>query len=277
MTNQLLTTKPKNHYQLFCFTFAGGTASFFDQIEKDLGTPVDNEAVNTVTSAVDSAGSMINVIKLEYAGHGARHREPLYRNYQELADDLFDQFQHLYAQGVGNDYALFGYSMGTITLVEVLRRILASVLPAPKHIFLAAHEPHTKAELLTFTPDEMDEWVKDRTIKFGTVPEKLLNNKTYWRMYLPLYRHDYTLLAHYDFENLSLETDIPATIFYSETDTPLKEMKLWEKYFRGHVEYCRYKGQHFFIQQHHEEMARVIIDRLITPITLEQTVREAGQ
>ncbi len=236
--------KPKKHYQLFCFTFAGGTASFFDQIGQDL------------------AKSNIGCVKLEYAGHGARHREPLYCDYQELADDLFGQFQHIYAHSDCDNYALFGYSMGTITLVEILRRILASVLPAPKHIFLAAHEPHTKAELLTFTPDEMDECVKERTIRFGTVPEKLLNNKTYWRMYLPLYRHDYTLLAHYNFNNLNLQTTIPSTIFYSETDTPLKEMKLWEKYFRGRVEYCRYEGQHFFIQQHHEEMARVIADRL---------------
>lgn len=265
MTNQQLI-KPKKHYQLFCFTFAGGAASFFDQISNDL------------------AVSNIDCVKLEYSGHGARHREPLYRDHQELADDLFGQFQHLYVRGRESgltscdNYALFGYSMGSITLVEVLRRILASVLPAPKHIFLAAHEPHTKAELLTFTPDEMDEWVRDRTIKFGTVPEKLLNNKTYWRMYLPLYRHDYTLLAHYDFENLSLETDIPATIFYSETDTPLKEMKLWEKYLKGKVEYCCYEGQHFFIQQHHEEMARVITDRLVEPsIVVKQSAGEARQ
>lgn len=229
--------------QLFCFTFAGGTASFFDEIERDLPRAIE-------------------VIKPEYAGHGARHKEPLYDSFSDLANDMFTHVKNNYA---GGDYSLFGYSMGTVTLVEVLKRILAShsLLPAPQHIFLGAHEPHTKKELLGFTEDELDEWVKEQTLKFGTVPEKLINNKTFWRMYLPLYRADYTLLAHYDFERLSLKTksDIPATIFYSEEDTPLKEMKLWERYF-GSVNYHRYEGQHFFIQQHHMEIARVIADKL---------------
>lgn len=225
--------------QLFCFTFAGGTASFFDDVERDLPN--------------------IEVVKLEYAGHGNRHKEVLYRDYQELADDMFTCFRKFYN---GREYSLFGYSMGTITLVEVLRRILASIFPKPEDVFLAAHGPCTKAELLSFLPDELDEWVKKRTISFGTVPEKLIDNKTFWRMYLPLYRHDYTMLAHYDFNDLHLTTNIPATIFYSETDTPLKEMKLWEKYFRGQVDYHCYEGQHFFIQQHHREMAKVIEEAL---------------
>ena len=38
---------------LLCFPFAGGTASFFDMIEKDL--------------------EGIDLVKLEYAGHGTRH------------------------------------------------------------------------------------------------------------------------------------------------------------------------------------------------------------
>lgn len=264
--------------QLFCFTFAGGTASFFDQIEQDL------------------SGSGIACVKLEYAGHGERHREPLYNDFSALADDMFEQFRASYysvydssssnsdsgssdSSGLDSsnsnnysdysdysDYSLFGYSMGTITLVEVLRRLLmplgSSTLPAPKHVFLAAHEPHTHKELLSFNPDELDSWVKERTLKFGTVPEKLINNKTFWRMYLPLYRADYALLAGYNFENLNLHTDIPATIFYSEADTPLKEMKLWEKYFTGRVDYHCYEGQHFFIKEHHAEMANVIMREL---------------
>ena len=181
---------------------------------------------------------------------------------------MFTQLKERYN---GGSYALFGYSMGTITLVEVLRRILSladgddasSALPTPACVFLAAHEPHTKAELLSFSPNEMDEWVKERTLKFGTVPDKLVNNQTFWRMYLPLYRHDYTLLAHYSFADLVLEASISATIFYSETDTPLKDMKLWERYFRGHVDYYCYEGQHFFIQQHHKEMASVIRNKMI--------------
>lgn len=224
--------------QLFCFTYAGGNKSFFDVIEKDLDG--------------------IDVVKLEYAGHGARHKEPFYNNFDELADDMFHEVK---ARASG-EYALFGYSMGSISAVEVLKRIIGSGMPEPSHIFLSAHEPHTKSELLGFTPNELDEWVKQRTLQFGDVPERLVNSKVFWRLYLPVYRADYLIIGKYKFEKLDLSTAIPAAIFYSETDTPIQDMKKWENYFKGSVAYCPYEGNHFFIKQHHKEMAQEIKDRL---------------
>lgn len=225
---------------MFCFTYAGGTSSFFDIIEKDL--------------------NCAELVKFEYAGHGTRHSESLYSDFSELADDLFGEFNRLYR---GGDYYLFGYSMGTISLVEVLRRIIVSGVKCPERVFLAAHEPHTKTELLDFSSDELDEWVKDRTVRFGAIPEKLMNNKAFWRMYLPIYRADYSIIGKYDFQKLSLKTDIPATVFYSEEDTPIDEMKLWENYFKGDCEYYEFPGTHFFIFNHHEEMASIIKNRIM--------------
>lgn len=226
--------------QLFCFPYAGGNASFFDLIEGDL--------------------TGFELVKLEYAGHGTRHGEPCYQDFDELAEDVC---RHLKRQYSGGDYALFGYSMGTITLVEILKRILCDPkMEAPLHVFLAAHGPHSKAELSGFAADELDEWVKDRTIRFGAVPEKLKNNKSFWRMYLPLYRADYSIIGTYKFEDLALRTVIPATIFYSEADTPRTEMELWRKYFTGDCAYYEFPGNHFFIQEHHKDMARLMNSRI---------------
>ena len=222
--------------QLFCLTYAGGNASFFDEIEKDL--------------------QEYNVVKLEYAGHGARHKESYYGSFDELADDMYSMLKDAFS---GGEYALFGYSMGSISLVEVLRRILDDPqFPNPYHVYLAAHEPQTKAELADFSSGELDEYVKQRTIKFGAVPEVLLNNNAFWRMYLPLYRADYSLIGRYKFENLEIKTTVPATIFYSPTDTPTENMMQWKKYFEGECDYYSYEGTHFFIKEHHREMAEII-------------------
>ena len=67
-------------------------------------------------------------------------------------------------------------------------------------------------------------------------------------MYLPLYRADYTLIGQYRFEALDLRTGIPATIFYSGTDTPRREMEAWRRIFTGECEFAEYSGNHFFIQ-----------------------------
>lgn len=81
-------------------------------------------------------------------------------------------------------------------------------------------------------------------------------------MYLPLYRADYTLIGKYRFEKLDLKTGIPATVFYSETDTPLEDMELWKNYFTGDCKYYKFEGTHFFIQEHHREMAEIIREKL---------------
>lgn len=226
--------------QLFCFTYAGGSASFFDRIEKDLPD--------------------LEIVKLEYAGHGTRHKEPFYRSFDELAADMFRQVKAQYA---GGPFALFGYSMGTITLVEVLKRILDDPdMKEPCHVFLAAHKPYSQAEIAGLTQNEMQAWVKRRTIQLGALPEKLIENPSFWRMYLPLYCADYSMIGKYSFEELTLQTAIPAAVFYSETDTPRADMEHWKRYFTGDCAFYRYEGSHFFIQAHHVEMADVIKARL---------------
>ena len=221
---------------IFCFTHAGGTASFFDIIEDDLA----------------------DLIKLEYAGHGSRHRESFCDSFEELADDMLKQIMDY----MPKEYYLFGYSMGSIVAVEVLRRIIESKFPLPSHIFLAAHEAFTQSELLGYTPMELDEWVKKTTIEFGDIPDELNNNKVFWKTYLPVYRADYILIGKYDFEKLDLHTDVPVTIFLSKTDTPLERMKQWGTYF-VHCEYFCFEGNHFFIRDHHKEMAEVIEGRIV--------------
>ena len=233
----MMNKKPR----LFCFTYAGGSASFFDQIESDL--------------------SEIELVKLEYSGHGTRHREPFYHNFDELAEDLYHQIRGYLNDGT---YALFGYSMGSIALIEILKRILSEPnIQPPKHVFLAAHEPHTKTELTGFESGELDEWVINRTVRFGAVPEKLLHNRSFWRVYLPIYRADYSIIGAYRFEELKLKTDIPADVFYSETDTPKKEIELWNNFFIGRCVYHCFDGNHFFIQNYHLEMAQIIREEML--------------
>lgn len=53
--------------QLLCFTFAGGTAEFFNQLE-------------------DICTGKIDFVKLEYPGHGSRRKEKLcdtFRNWRK--------------------------------------------------------------------------------------------------------------------------------------------------------------------------------------------------
>ncbi len=227
--------------QLFCFSHAGGSGTFYAPLEKALGPQIE-------------------VVKLEYSGHGTRHKEPLYQSFEQAAKDLCEIMKANYS---GGDYGLFGYSMGSICATECLKKLQDdSGFPCPKHIFLAAHEPHTMIPMGNYPSEEQEEYLRSRTIQFGGIPEKLLHNDSFWRMYLPIYRADYSMIAKYDFDHLEFKTVIPTTCFYSETDTPLQEMKKWSRYYVGQCEFMEYDGSHFFIKEHLPEIANVIMDRL---------------
>lgn len=228
--------------QLFCFPYAGGTADFFNQLKPWFPPSIE-------------------LVKLEYAGHGARRREPAYADFSQLADDLYAAVKRMYRPG--EDYALFGYSMGSVAAAEVLSRILRKKeLPPPMWMFLAAHGPSVKGELRNFRGDEADEWVKRRTIVLGGVPEKLLENRTFWRVYLPLYRADYTLITNYDFRRLTLACEIPLTGLYGSQDILSEEMGAWKRYFQGECEFVEFEGSHFFITEHQKEVVELIVKQL---------------
>lgn len=217
--------------QLFCLTCAGGTAAFYTQLEKNI-----NES--------------IVVEKLEYAGHGERHKEPFYDDFCSLALDMYGRIK----KKLKGKYALIGYSMGCISVTEILRLIISKhEIPLPQYVFLAAHGPFSRTEVLK-TIDDVDDYVKNRTIKFGGIPDRLINNKSFWRMYLPIYKNDYMLIEKYKFEELDLNTKVPLMVFYSEEDTPLSDMVEWRTYYTGNVEFIRYDGSHFFINDHCKEI-----------------------
>lgn len=227
--------------KLICFSYAGGNSLFFDNLKRELLPDVE-------------------LFAIDYAGHGKRHKSPFYNDFSELANDMYD----ILDQELQKDepYALMGYSMGSISAFEVLRLITERGRKLPEHIFLAAHEPKTKAELQYYNDEKMNDFVKKRTIEFGAVPEKLINNKSFWRMYLPIYQADYYLIGKYRFETVDFKSDVPVTVFYSESDTPYEDMKEWERYFPKSSDYVEYEGNHLFMNEHFCEIANDIKERL---------------
>jgi len=224
--------------KLICFTYAGGSADFYKGLTSEL------------------AHESIDVIALEYAGHGIRRKEAMYNNFDDLALDMTNQLMQVVSEE--EQYSLMGYSMGTIAVVEVLKQLIRLQTKMPDSVILAAHEPKAKAELADWSKDIQDELVKERIARFGGVPESLLANKTFWRMYLPIYRNDFNLIGQYNFDNLYLKTDIPALIMYSEADTPFYEVEKWNRYFTGDNLFQEYSGNHFFINDHISEASIII-------------------
>lgn len=229
---------------IFCFTFAGGTAGFYDKMESVMPRNVE-------------------LVRYEYPGHGSRYKEPLCQCMDEVINDLYPQIKDYICKNGIVDYYLMGYSMGSITAFAMIQKIEhCNEIVKPKFIFLAAHEPMTRIKIHGVDENLTDEFVRERTIDFGGIPKQLIDNKSFWRMYLPIYKADYMMIERYRFEDIHYNTKIPVIIFYSDQDTKFENIYKWKLYFVGSCEFVEYSGSHFFINDYYKDMAEQVCRRM---------------
>lgn len=99
--------------KLFCFPYAGGSAQIFHSWSNYLS-------------------SQIEIIPVELSSRGRRFNEPLYKNFDELLNDVFNQIHNDIIQ---TPYAFFGHSLGALIAFELVHKIIADNLPSPKQVF----------------------------------------------------------------------------------------------------------------------------------------------
>lgn len=228
---------------VFFLPNAGGSEGVFSSIERELPQGVQ-------------------FIAMEYAGHGKRISEPFSPTIDSLADDMYalicDKLKYDEA------YALFGYSMGCIVLIEVLRRILErKEIRLPIRLFVAAHA----INLSPYPNIEIDinsiEAIKEYTTRFGGVPDDLSDNSFFWRLYLPIFSSDYALIQSYNYRDRLFQTDLPTDMLYSQQDTPFSAVRNWIL-FAPKITFHEYPGGHFFAIENDKKIAALICSRLVS-------------
>jgi len=221
--------------QLFCIPYAGGNASFFNNLKKYLEDSVE-------------------VYNLEYSGHGARRREPFYRDFKELLAEVKEQIESHRKKDV--PYAIFGYSMGSLAAYELATNYFETDLP--QHVFLAAHEPPD----LPFRGKKYasldDSGFLDAMEHFGGIDRKMFENQRFLDIFLPPMRADYQYLQDYHWEKGHKKIPCDVTVFYSPEDTKTEDMRQWERHVYGNTQFFEYSGNHFFLKEHEREIAENI-------------------
>lgn len=240
--------------QLFCIPYAGGMADSFQELAELLAASGKDEKI------LSEEKIEILPVLLEYAGHGARKTEPFYTDFDEMAEDMARQIREKRMPEC--EFAMLGYSMGSIVLYEILAKNLLGEVP--RHIFVAAHEaPDIHWECKAY--DQMqDEEFMERMISFGGFPNfdwKLLKNKFFRKLYFLPIREDYRLLSIYRMKE-QIVLPAPATMIYSPQDIPTEKIRSWDKFAAGEMEYVELGRNHFFLKEHAEELAEILRERL---------------
>jgi surfactin synthase thioesterase subunit len=202
----------------------------------------------------------LNFVTLEYPGRGARIKEALTFNLDDLVDDLYTQCIALINEG---EYALYGHSMGGLISYLLAKKILANNLNVPKHLFISGTVGPSAPVRLEKKRSLLGKEAFLQAIKdFGGMPDEILKNDELLDFFEPILRADFTVSESYR-HNASPPLNIPITVITgSQEDMEINEIKTWQRETTEPVDFRVLSGGHFFIYEHVERILNIIINKL---------------
>ena len=153
-------------------------------------------------------------------------------------------------------YALLGHSLGGIVAFEVTRLLVRSGGPLPTRLFVfAVRAPQlARREQIHDLPE--DEFM-DKVVRFGGMPDEVLESEDLLSLVLPVVRNDIKLIEEHECSGPPLPVPISAFGGLQDDAVPAADLMAWAagttKSFR-----CRfYPGGHFFL---HDPKLPVLAD-----------------
>lgn len=220
--------------QLFCLPYAGGSASFY------------NELSNKIRDVFD-------VMPVELPGHGSRISEPLFQDMEQIIKDVLNHILEM----IDPPYALLGYSMGTNICYEVAHLLIQKGF-SPEEMFLFANTPPHDTDESIYDELWTEKEFIDVLIGYGGLTKELLNNVEFKELFLPIIRSDFIAEKKYRMSKFTNKIPCGAYVFYCDEDNPNGEMQTWSQYFERETVFYKMEGNHFFIKDNLHEIAGII-------------------
>ena len=218
---------PDARLRLFCFPYAGGSATVFRNWHTKLPTDLE-------------------IIAIELPGRGSRIKETPY----ERLNPLVEAAAQAIIPHLTKPYVFFGHSMGALLSFEMARYLRRHHphVPAPSHLFVSGRaapqcvterlQVHTLAE-----PDLLRE-----IRRLNGTPAEILAEPELMALVLPLLRADFAVYDTYVYEHDEpLACPISAYAGLQDRDMTRAHVKAWGEQTSGAFRISMFPGDHFFI------------------------------
>ena len=225
---------------IFCLPYAGGAASAYGDLKKIART------------------RNIELAPVEYAGRASRMAQPFYTDLYEAARDCYEQLKIYFSKHYVPEYGIFGHSMGSWVLYELVRLIQEKQeLPQPKILFFSGNTvPQIKAtERMS---DLSDDAFWEQIYLLGGLEKELYEIGEFKEYILPILKNDYRILEDYAGPEVEkLKTDIKICIISGQKDNITEEeCRQWAEFTDQPLEIQWFTGDHFYFRQE----GRALID-----------------
>ncbi|MCW8876601.1 MAG: thioesterase domain-containing protein [Kangiellaceae bacterium] len=227
---------------LFAIPYAGGSAdAIYTKWQRELGEDIE-------------------LVPLEYAGHGIRMAE---KRHDTIDQTVAEMLLHIIPVARERPYAIYGHSMACVVIYELLKAIAKRGFPSAKSVFLSGRNPphrEYKSCLHALPDNEFLEEIR----KIGGTPQDFFEIKELRNTFLPILRNDYKLVEQYRIQMPQHVTHANLSFFYSDNDSmvSLSNAYEWQEYTYGHFSLHRYHGGHFFIHDYYRDICAKMRSKL---------------
>jgi medium-chain acyl-[acyl-carrier-protein] hydrolase len=227
---------PAASIRLFCFPYAGGSASAFREWGKSLFPQIE-------------------VLAAELPGHGYRITEPRFKRMEPLVRNLAQEIlPHLDRQ-----FVFFGHSMGAAVAFELSLRLRAERGLEPEHLFVsgrtAPHVPDRKPPTYALPEKEF----VDELRRLNGTPREVLEHPELLGFVLPMLRADFELIQTYRYSSgPPLRCPMSAFVGSEDPDVSPQNVELWKEHTCGSFRMSVMLGDHFYLESQRTQVLRQI-------------------
>lgn len=213
--------------KLFCLPSAGAQASMYHDMKKVLE-------------------GKIQIIPIEYPGHGFRISEPLINIMEQLCDECINMIE-LSLDYQNEPFMVLGHSMGAMIGYQMEARLRQKKYNIKKLILCACQAPNFWidyiAEIANMTDDEFLKYVSS----LGGIPEELADNAFFKDIYTQIIRNDFMMIKKY-IPNISIIST--PSVFINGTKDKLVggRWRFWQSFVKAEQSFYELEENHFLIK-----------------------------
>jgi surfactin synthase thioesterase subunit len=198
----------------------------------------------------------INCVPVELPGRGKRSKEELLTDAHIIVEDIYIQIKEIIHSG--EEYGIFGHSMGALLGYLLLHKIKQNNLPFPIHFFASGRGGPSylnEREIYYLLPKQE---FREKLKELGGSPKEVLEHEVLMDYFEPILRADFQVVETYLHKEQE-KLKVPFSVFLGDEDKiSLEAAKCWQMETSSPIKIHQFQGDHFFILPHVKSICNII-------------------